>query len=180
MPDFNDLISQAKKMQEKMKETHEILKKIEVEGISGGNAVKVIMNGDGELKKITFDDALFKESKEILEDLIFLSLKKKEIQLKYDLEHNVNLIKFSAGKIDISYNDNLDKNFVRNLSEKLYEWTGNRWLITLEKTKGQKTFAELQDIKRKKFLDQEKEGEIYKKFKNIFSDGELLEVKKED
>ena len=53
MPDFNDLISQAKKMQEKMKETQEALKKIEVEGVSGGNAVKVIMNGDGELKKIT-------------------------------------------------------------------------------------------------------------------------------
>ena len=65
MPDFTDLISQAKKMQEKMKETQEALKKIEVEGISGGSAVKVIMNGDGELKKIIFDDALFKESKEI-------------------------------------------------------------------------------------------------------------------
>ena len=51
MPDFTDLISQAKKMQEKMKEAQEALKKIEVEGISGGNAVKVIMNGDGELKK---------------------------------------------------------------------------------------------------------------------------------
>ena len=129
-------------------------------------------------KKISKDMVLEKVSS--IEDLIFLSLKKKEIQLKYDLEHNVNLIKFSEGKIDISYNDNLDKNFVRNLSEKLYEWTGKRWLITLEKTKGQKTFAELQDIKRKKFLDQEKEGEIYKKFKNIFSDGELLKVKKED
>ena len=70
MQDFTDLISQAKKMQEKMKETQETLKKIEVEGISGGSAVKVIMSGDGELKKITFDDALFKESKEILEDLI--------------------------------------------------------------------------------------------------------------
>ena len=70
MPDFTDLISQAKKMQEKMKETQEALKKIEVEGISGGGVVKVIMNGDGELKKITFDDALFKESKEIFEDLI--------------------------------------------------------------------------------------------------------------
>tara|TARA_B100001123_G_scaffold373619_1_gene438344 strand:- start:141 stop:464 length:324 start_codon:yes stop_codon:yes gene_type:complete len=70
MPDFTDLISQAKKMQEKMKETQEALKKIEIEGVSGANAVKVIMNGDGELKKITFDDSIFKESKEILEDLI--------------------------------------------------------------------------------------------------------------
>ena len=70
MENFSDLISQAKKMQEKMKEVQEALKKIEIEGLAGGNAVKVIMNGDGELKKITFDDALFKESKEIFEDLI--------------------------------------------------------------------------------------------------------------
>ena len=63
MPDFTDLISQAKKMQDKMKETQEVLKKIEVEGVSGGAAVKVTMNGDGELKKIILDDKLLKESK---------------------------------------------------------------------------------------------------------------------
>ena len=114
------------------------------------------------------------------EELILLSARKKEIQLKYDLENNVNLIKFSQGKIDISFNENLDKNFVRNLSKKLLEWTGTRWVITLTKKIGKKTFSELQSIKKKELLDQEKKGEIYKKFKNIFSDGELLEVKKED
>ena len=70
MADFSDLLTQAKKMQEKMKETQEALKKIEVEGVSGGNVVKVTMNGDGELKKIFLDDSLLKESKEIIEDLI--------------------------------------------------------------------------------------------------------------
>jgi DNA-binding YbaB/EbfC family protein len=70
MNDFTDLITQAKKMQEKMKETQEALKKIEVEGLSGGNAIRVIMNGEGELKKISLDDNLLKESKEIVEDLI--------------------------------------------------------------------------------------------------------------
>ena len=70
MTDFTDLITQAKKMQEKMKETQEALKKIEVEGISGGNAIRVIMNGDGELKKISLDENLLKEPKEIVEDLI--------------------------------------------------------------------------------------------------------------
>ena len=70
MADFSDLIDQAKKMQDKMKETQEALKKIEVEGISGGSSVKVTMNGDGELKKILLDDSLLKESKEIVEDLI--------------------------------------------------------------------------------------------------------------
>ena len=70
MPDFTDLISQAKKMQEKMKETQEALNKIEVEGISGGGAVKIIMNGEGDLKKISLDDKLLKETKEIIEDLV--------------------------------------------------------------------------------------------------------------
>ena len=70
MTDFTNLISQAKKMQEKMKETQENLKKIEVEGVSGGNTVKAVLNGDGELKKIFLDETLLKESKEIIEDLI--------------------------------------------------------------------------------------------------------------
>ena len=70
MADFTDLITQAKKMQEKMQQTQEALRKIEVEGVSGGNTVKVIMNGDGELKKISLEDTLLKESKEIVEDLI--------------------------------------------------------------------------------------------------------------
>ena len=114
------------------------------------------------------------------EDLISLSTIKKEIQLKYDLENNVNLIKFSEGKIDISFNEKLDKNFVRTLSEKLLEWTGNRWVITLAKKTGQKTFSEMKKIKEKELFDREKKGEIYTKFKSIFFDGELLEVKKED
>jgi len=70
MKDFTDLMSQAKKMQEKMKDTQEALKKIEVEGVSGGNTVKITMNGDGELKKVFLDDSLLGEQKEILEDLI--------------------------------------------------------------------------------------------------------------
>jgi nucleoid-associated protein EbfC len=70
MNDFTDLMSQAKKMQEKMKETQDALKKIEVEGVAGGGSVNIIMNGDGELKKISIDDKLLKESKEIIEDLI--------------------------------------------------------------------------------------------------------------
>jgi len=114
------------------------------------------------------------------EDLVFLSSIKKEIHLKYDLENNVNLIKFSNGKIDISFNENLDKNFVRNLSDKLHKWTGERWVITLTKKKGQKTFSEINNIKKKETLEKEKKGEVYKKFKNIFSDIELLEVKKKD
>ena len=82
MADFNDLIGQAKKMQEKIKETQDNLKKIEVEGISGGDAVKIIMNGEGELKKITFNETSYKESKEILEDLIIAAHHDAKLKLK--------------------------------------------------------------------------------------------------
>ena len=126
------------------------------------------------LKDGSFERVLF------FEDLISLASKKKEIHLKYDLENNVNLIKFTDGKIDISFNENLDKSFVRNLSEKLLEWTGKRWVITLTKTKGQKTFSETQNIKKSETLNKEKKGDVYKKFKNIFSDGELIETTKKN
>ena len=114
------------------------------------------------------------------EDLIQLTSEKKEIQLKYDLEKNVNLIKFIEGKIDISFNQNLDKDFVRNLSTKLVEWTGTRWVITLSKEMGKKTFFETKNINKEKLLNKEKEGKVYKNVKKIFADAELLEVKKKD
>ena len=123
---------------------------------------------------------LSREKVSSFEDLIYLASKKREIQLKYDLERNVNLIKFSEGKIDISFNQKLDKNFVRNLSARLVEWTGNRWVITLSKEAGNKTFLENEIIKKKEILKREKNSELYKKFKDIFSDVELLEIKKRD
>ena len=70
MKDFTDVLLGAKKMQEKMKETQENLKKIEVEGIAGGEAVKLVLNGEYELTKIKIDENILKEKKEIIEDLI--------------------------------------------------------------------------------------------------------------
>ena len=98
MADFSDLVSQAKKMQEKMKEAQEALKKIEVEGISGGNTVKVIMNGDGELKKITLNETMKKEPKEIVEDLIVAAHNDAKSKLKKKTSEEISKI---TGGIDL-------------------------------------------------------------------------------
>ena len=98
MPDFTDLLSQAKKMQEKMKQTQEAIKKIEVEGTSGGNAVKVIMNGDGELKKVLLDDKLLKETKEIIEDLIVAAHNDAKNNLKKKTSEEISKV---TGGIDL-------------------------------------------------------------------------------
>ena len=101
MKDFSDLITQAKKMQEKMKETQESLKKIEVEGISGGNSVKIIMDGDGELKKIFLDNILMKESKEIVEDLIVAAHNDAKSKLKKKTSEEISKV---TGGIDLPPN----------------------------------------------------------------------------
>ena len=69
------------------------------------------------------------------DDLINVCNQKKEIQLKYELENHVNLVSFETQQIEISFNENLDKNFVKNLSFKLYEWTNMRWIIAFSKKK---------------------------------------------
>ena len=97
MQDFTNLISQAKKMQEKMKETQEALKKISVEGISGGNAVRVTMNGDGELKKISLEDTLLKESKEIVEDLIVAAHNDAKSKLKKKTSEEISKVTGEVG-----------------------------------------------------------------------------------
>ena len=125
-------------------------------------------------------DSTMRGNKISFEDLIKISSKKKEVELKYDLERNVNLIKFSEGKIDIAFNENLSKNFVRNLSEKLLAWTKKRWVITLAKGEGQKTFLETKSINEKDTLDKEKKGDLYKKFKSVFNDIELVDVSEKD
>ena len=101
MKDFSDLITQAKKMQEKMKETQESLKKIEVEGISGANSVKIIMNGDGELKKIFLDNILMNESKEIVEDLIVAAHNDAKSKLKKKTSEEISKV---TGGIDLPPN----------------------------------------------------------------------------
>ena len=145
--------------------------------------MKNIRQTKPDLSSLSLKNLPESESKEkilSLEDLIFLSSKKKEVELKYDLEKNVNLIKFSEGKIDISFNESLGKNFVRQLSEKLLLWTGKRWVITLTKDQGEITFFEKKVQKKKQLLDDEKKGDTYKKFKTIFSDAELIEISEKE
>ena len=97
MKDFSDVLSQAKKMQEKMKETQDNLKKIEVEGVAGGETVKIILNGDYELKNIKINENLLKEKKEILEDLIIAAHSDAKQKLKSKTSEEIEKITSGIG-----------------------------------------------------------------------------------
>jgi DNA polymerase-3 subunit gamma/tau len=110
-------------------------------------------------------------------DLLEVCAKKKEIKLKFELEKNVNLVKFEKNRIEISFNDNLDKNFVKNLSTKLFEWTDERWIITFSKSKGEMSVREKQNNKKEELINEVKKSEIYKNVMQNFPDAELVDVK---
>ena len=110
-------------------------------------------------------------------DLLDACLEKKEIKLKYELEKNVNLVKFERNRIEISFNDNLDKDFVKDLSAKLFEWTSERWIITFSKSKGEMSVKEKQKNKREELINEVKNSEIYKALIEKFPDAELTDVK---
>ena len=110
-------------------------------------------------------------------DLLVICSDKKEIKLKYELEKNVNLVKFEKNRIEISFNDSLDKDFVKDLSSKLFEWTAERWIITFSKSKGEMSVKEKQLNSKKLLIDEVKTSEAYKNIIENFPDAELIDVK---
>jgi len=114
------------------------------------------------------------------EDLLEICSSKKEIKLKYELEKNVNLVRFEDQRIEISFNENLDKDFIKDLSSKLYKWTNNRWIITLSKTKGQPSKKEIQINLKKELIESVKDSSIYKNIIEKFPDAEVINVKTKD
>jgi len=110
------------------------------------------------------------------EDLIQLASKEKEVELKYDLERNVKLVSFTPGKMNITFNEKLTKNFIKILTDKLLKWTGERWIISLSKEQGEETIYEKNLTKKKEKLAQEKNSEVVKDFLDAFPDAKLIDV----
>ena len=109
-------------------------------------------------------------------DLVDLANKEKEIELKYDLERNVKLVSFNKGKINICFNESLNKNFIKNLTEKLYKWTGERWIITLSKNTEAKSLYEKNQESKNNLIEVFRDSKIAKEIEAAFPDAELIDV----
>jgi len=126
------------------------------------------------------ESKLIKTEIKNFDELIKLCNEKKELKLKYELETNVNLVSFTNQRIEISFNENLDKDFVKELTLKLYEWTGQRWIIAFSKEVGDLSEKQKKDNKKSKIIEDEKNNDIYKKVLETFPDAELVDVKLKD
>ena len=113
------------------------------------------------------------------QNLIDKAESEKEIELKFDLERNVKLVNFKKGKIEISFNEKLNKNFIKNLSEKLLLWTGERWIISLGKNNEAKSIYEQNMENKSSELDNFKKSRIAKEIQEAFPDAQLAEIEEE-
>ena len=114
------------------------------------------------------------------QDLIKKANTEKEIELKYDLERNVKLVSFNKGKIDISFNEKLNKNFIKNLTEELLEWTGERWIISLSKNNEAKSVYERKLENKNNKLAEFKNSQTSKEVESAFPDAKLTNIEEEN
>ena len=145
------------------------------------NQIKNQLKSVDQLKIRPIKNLSNKENKNKIEitsfqDLINLANQEKEVELKFDLERNVKLVGFNRGKIDISFNENLNKNFIKNLTEKLLLWTGERWIISLSKNTEAKSIYEKTIEKKSSKIEDFKKSQLAKRIEDAFPDASLLDI----
>ena len=131
------------------------------------------------IKKVSTEKQKTKIEINSLQDLINVSNDEKEIQLKYDLERNVKLVSFNKGKIDISFNEKLNKNFIKILSEKLLNWTGERWIISLSKNSDAKSIYEKSLEEKDNKIEEFKNSRVAREIEKSFPDAILTDLKED-
>ena len=132
------------------------------------------------VKSLSKDDQKNKIKITSFQELIYQANKEREIELKFDLERNVKLVSFNRGKIDISFNEKLNKNFIKNLTEKLHLWTGERWIISLSKNTNAKSIYEKNQEDMINKIEEFKKSKTAKEIQNAFPDAKLVELKEEE
>ncbi len=146
------------------------------------NKIKNQLKNTNQIKSDPIKDLTVKNQNNKIEITSFQNLIEKaniekEIELKYDLERNVKLVSFNKGTINISFNEKLNKNFIKTLTEKLLQWTGERWIITLSKNSEAKSIYEKNIEYKNNKIEEFKTSKISKEINTAFPDAKLIDIK---
>ena len=157
----------------------------EIKSNENNNKVKNQLKNTNQIKTSPLKKNLFDENEKLkieitsFQDLIKKANDDKEIELKYDLERNVKLVSFNRGKMDISFNEKLNKNFIKNLTDKLLQWTGERWIISLSKNVEAKSIYEKNLESKKNVIEKFRKSKIAKEFERSFPDAKLIDIEEQ-
>jgi len=157
----------------------------EIKSNENNNKVKNQLKNTNQIKTSPLKKNLLDENEKLkieitsFQDLIKKANDDKEIELKYDLERNVKLVSFNRGKMDISFNEKLNKNFIKNLTDKLLQWTGERWIISLSKNVEAKSIYEKNLESKKNVIEKFRKSKIAKEFERSFPDAKLIDIEEQ-
>ena len=157
----------------------------EIKSNENNNKVKNQLKNTNQIKTSPLKKNLLDENEKSkieitsFQDLIKKANDDKEIELKYDLERNVKLVSFNRGKMDISFNEKLNKNFIKNLTDKLLQWTGERWIISLSKNVEAKSIYEKNLESKKNVIEKFRKSKIAKEFERTFPDAKLIDIEEQ-
>ena len=96
---INDIMKQAQQMQEQMQKAQQELANKEVSGESGAGMVKVVMTGRHDVRRVSIDQSLMSEDKEVLEDLLAAAVNDAVRKVE---EGNRDALSGMAGGVDLS------------------------------------------------------------------------------
>ncbi len=141
---------------EKDLQIDDLKKDLNINKITVENKIQVKQDTIDQLKNVEQEEKIITTPEEknkvennqikSFKELIELCEEKKELKIKYELENNLRLVSFKNQKIEISFNSNLDKTFVKELTAKLLEWTNKRWIIAFSKEDGSPTIKKQKKI----------------------------------
>ena len=181
-------IKEQETVMNELKNQQNNLKKKEVETFSEtnfSNDTKSQLKSTNQIqtnpvKNLNEENSKLKAEITNFKDLIKRANDEREIELKYDLERNVKLVSFNKGKIDISFNEKLNKNFIKNLTEKLLKWTGERWIISLSKNAQAKSIYEKDLESKNNKIEDFKKGKVAQEIEKNFPDAKLIDILEDD
>ena len=175
---------------EKDLQIDDLKKDLNINKITVENKIQVKQDTIDQLKNVEQEEKIITTPEEknkvennqikSFKELIELCEEKKELKIKYELENNLRLVSFKNQKIEISFNSNLDKTFVKELTAKLLEWTNKRWIIAFSKEDGSPTIKKQKKDLEVNLLKKESEAEFSKEVKKKFPDSELVKLEEEN
>jgi DNA polymerase III subunit gamma/tau len=110
-------------------------------------------------------------------DLIALAGEKRELKLKHALETTVRPVRFEPGQIEIALTEHAEPGLAGDLSKKLEQWTGARWMIAVSREGNAPTVAETRQSARDRLVDDARADPLVATVLQRFPGAEIVDVR---
>jgi DNA polymerase-3 subunit gamma/tau len=111
------------------------------------------------------------------EELIALAAEKRDLSIKSALERDVRLVRFEDGKLEIALEPSARKTLIGELSKKVSEWTGRRWMVALSAEAGSPSMRAQTEIRKAQLKDNVRGDPLVQAVLTRFPGAEIVEVR---